>query len=28
LIEQVEVGEMPPKKKPQPAADERKVILT
>lgn len=28
LIEQVEVGEMPPKGKPQPSADERKALLT
>ncbi|MBI1832164.1 MAG: DUF1592 domain-containing protein, partial [Planctomycetes bacterium] len=28
LIEQVEAGEMPPKGKPQPTADERKAILT
>jgi len=28
LIEQVEVGEMPPKGKPQPSADERKTLLT
>ena len=28
LIEQVEVGEMPPKGKPQPSADERKLLLT
>jgi len=28
LIEQVEVGEMPPKGKPQPSADERKVLLS
>jgi hypothetical protein len=28
LIEQVEVGEMPPKAKPQPTAEERKLILT
>ncbi len=27
LIEQVEVGEMPPKGKPQPTAEERKVLL-
>ena len=27
LIEQVEAGEMPPKGKPQPTADERKLIL-
>lgn len=27
LIEQVETGEMPPKGKPQPTADERKLIL-
>src|ERR1043166_1529005 len=28
LIEQLEVGEMPPKEKPQPTAEERKTILT
>lgn len=28
VIEQVEVGEMPPKGKPRPTADERKAILT
>src|SRR6266545_1105679 len=28
LIEQVEAGEMPPKGKPQPSADERKLLLT
>lgn len=28
MIEQVEVGEMPPRDKPQPSAEERQVILT
>ncbi len=28
LIEQIEAGEMPPKEKPQPTADERKRLLT
>ena len=28
MIEQVEVGEMPPKGKPQPTADERKLLLS
>jgi mono/diheme cytochrome c family protein len=28
IIEQIEAGEMPPKEKPQPTADEKKLLLT